>query len=470
MRTTIWTKFFYGFGSVAYGVKDNGFSFFLLLYYNQVLGLPQDWLGPGILIVLIVDALSDPIVGSASDRWHSKLGRRHPFMYVAIVPVAISYFFLWNPPAGLGDVGLFSYFIVLAIIVRTFITFYEVPSSALVAELTDDYDQRTSFLSFRYFFGWWGGLAMAVLSYTVLLVPTKDYPIGVLNREGYETMGVVASGIMAFAILVTCLGTHKYIPFLRQPPAKQAFNLSRISGELWETLSDRSFLAIFVASLFSAVASGMSASLDIYLNTFFWGMDNAQLGRINMSYFLSAIAALVFAPMISKRLGKKKAAISIAAMAAIISPLSYIMRYFDFFPENGTSELFWTLMGIRMFDVSLTIASSILVASMIADLVEQSELRTGRRSEGLFFAARNFVNKSVSGIGVLMATTILSVVNFPKDAVPGEVDIEIIADLGIIYPPLLFIFYMTSILILFAYRISKEGHSDNLRRLSESAL
>ena len=147
------TRLYYGAGSVAYGVKDNGFSVFLLFYYNQVLGLPERWVGLGIFIALVVDAFSDPVVGYVSDNWRSRWGRRHPFMYFAALPAGLSFYFLFNPPAGLSDGGLFAYFVTLAIIVRTFITLYEIPSTSLVAELSDDYDTRTSMLSFRYFFG-----------------------------------------------------------------------------------------------------------------------------------------------------------------------------------------------------------------------------------------------------------------------------------------------------------------------------
>ena len=88
------TKLYYGIGSVAYGVKDNGFAYFLLLYYNQVLGLPAQWVGGAIMVALIFDAISDPIVGYASDNLHSRWGRRHPFMYAAAVPVAFSFYLL----------------------------------------------------------------------------------------------------------------------------------------------------------------------------------------------------------------------------------------------------------------------------------------------------------------------------------------------------------------------------------------
>lgn len=206
------TKFFYGVGAIAYGVKDNGFSYFLLLYYNQVLGLPQQWVGAGIFAALLIDAISDPLVGSISDNYHSRWGRRHPFMYGSLVPVAISYFLLWNPPQDLSNGLLFAWFLVTAILVRLCITLYEIPSSSLVAELTQDYHRRTEFLSYRHFFGWWGGLTMSVVAYAYFLVPSDEQPVGVLNREGYESYGLVASGVMMVAVLVSALGTHRHIP------------------------------------------------------------------------------------------------------------------------------------------------------------------------------------------------------------------------------------------------------------------
>ena len=171
-----WRKLLYGIGAIAFGVKDNGFSFFLLLYYNQVLGLPETWVGLGIMTALVLDAVIDPVIGHLSDHLHSRWGRRHPFMYAAAVPVALCYWALWNPPAGLGHGALFTYFLVVAALVRALIAVYEIPSASLVPELTDGYDERTSILSYRFFFGWWGGLTMTVIAYAVLLQPDAATP------------------------------------------------------------------------------------------------------------------------------------------------------------------------------------------------------------------------------------------------------------------------------------------------------
>src|SRR5215469_15780882 len=136
-------KLFYGFGSIAFAVKDFGFGQLLLFYYNQVIGLPAAEVSFAILVVLWVDAFADPIVGQISDNLRTKWGRRHPFMYASAFPLAISYFFLWMPPTGWSHGAVLIYLIVMAIIVRVFITMYEIPSSAMVPEMTDDYDQRT---------------------------------------------------------------------------------------------------------------------------------------------------------------------------------------------------------------------------------------------------------------------------------------------------------------------------------------
>jgi GPH family glycoside/pentoside/hexuronide:cation symporter len=242
------TKLLYGLGSVAFGVKDNGFAFFLLLYYNQVLGLPEAWVGFGIMLALVVDGVVDPVVGHLSDHLRSRWGRRHPFMYASALPIAVSYWLLWSPPA-LSSGALLVYFVVVAVLVRVFIAVYEIPSASLVPELTGHYDERTSILSYRFFFGWSGGLSMAVLAYALFLQPDATHPVGVLNPAGYRRYGLTAALVMLVAVLVSAVGTHPFIGRLKPPPARRPVGLRAIFREFGETLSNRSFLALFAAGV-----------------------------------------------------------------------------------------------------------------------------------------------------------------------------------------------------------------------------
>jgi len=463
------TKLYYGFGSVAFGVKDQGFGFLLLLYYNQVLGLPERWVGLGIMITLIADAFLDPIVGYVSDNLHTRWGRRHPLMYLSAIPVALSYGLLWSPPAGLSQGELFAYFVAISILVRAFISLYEVPSASLVPELTTHYDERTSLLGFRFFFGWWGGLAMAVLAFQVFLQPSAAFPVGVLNAAGYHAYGWTAAVVMACAIVLSAAGTHSYIPHLRKPPPQRPFDLARTFAELRATLANRSFLALFGAMIFASMAGGLMAALNIYFNTFFWELTSDQMSLLVLTSFVAAAIALATAPRISARIGKKAAAVWIALAAIVLGPAPVVLRLVGWFPANHTPALMPALLATNLLALTLTIASSIVSSSMIADIVEDSELKTGRRSEGTFFASMSFVQKSVSGIGIFTSTLLLGVIGFPQNAKPGEVAAEVVRDLGVVYTPMIVALYLCSIACLAMYPISRARHEENLRRLADGA-
>ena len=333
-RARFSTRLYYGFGAVAYGAKSNGFNYLLLFFYSQVMGLPPQWVSFRIFIALIVDAISDPLVGYLSDNLRTRWGRRHPLMYAAGVPAAVAYYFLWAPPA-LEPEGLFVYFVTLAILIRTLLTFYEIPSTSLVAELTDDYDLRTRFLSFRFFFGWWGGLTMAVLVYLVFLPEAKG---GLEYVDGWRQYGLAASIVIGISIYVSAFGTHRHIPHLKQSPPRRAFSIKRAVRELIETLSNRPFLVLFVAALFTAMAAGVNTSLSIYFARHFWELSSHQIGLLQLPYFLSAIAALIIAPWISQWWGKKRAAIVTSTITLVLTPLPVILRLFDWFPANGSES------------------------------------------------------------------------------------------------------------------------------------
>jgi len=464
---SIWTKTAYGMGSIAYGVKNNGFDYFFLIFYSQVLGVDAGLVGLALMLALAFDAISDPLVGYLSDNTHTRWGRRHPFMYAAALPVAIGYAFIWNPPGALQGNELFWYITLLAIFVRTTITLYEIPSSALVAELSTDYDQRTSLLSYRYFFGWTGGTLMATLALAVLLVPTESIANGLFNAEGYATMGVVASVAIFVSIVISAVGTHHRIPYLAAPSEQRQLSLSRIYGELFETLANRSFMALFLSALFGAIATGMAAGLNYYFMTFFWEFDNQQISVLSVSVVLSAVIGFVISPMVSRKLGKKRGAIIVGVMAFTTAPLPIFLKLLGFMPDAGSPVLFPLILGTTIFDVGLIICFQTLMSAMIADLVEESQLKTQRRSEGVFFAAITFTRKFVQGFGVVSATVMLSIAQFPEGAVPGSVSNEVLHRLGWMYVPAIFCVWMMMIACLRFYRIDRARHEENLERLSD---
>ncbi len=466
-KPSLATRLAFGIGGAADGIKNNGFEYVLLFFYSNILGVDAGLVGLALLFALIIDAVSDPVVGYWSDNIRTKLGRRHPFMYAALVPVAITYFFAWNPPAGVSGNDLFVWLVVSTIAVRLSFTFYDVPSTALAAELTQDYDARTSLMSLRYFFGWFGGLTIQILLFRFLLVPTETTPIGVFNIEGWNTYGAVAAACIFVCVLICALGTHKHIPHLKAPPAARQLTLGKIFREIFETVSNPSFRALFLATLCGLIASGISATLNQYINTIFWGFDNTQIATITAAVYISAILALIIAPIIGKTFGKKRGAITIGALAFTIAPLPVILRLLGLLPPNGTDALFNIIITITIFDLALIIATQMLMASMVADIVEDSEMQTGRRSEGIFFAGISFIRKLSQGVGVMTASAVLAVAGFAQGGGGAGATEESIRALGWGYAISLLCAWTLMLICVSFYRISRESHAENLRTLDE---
>lgn len=467
-RDSFRLKFFYGLGSVAYGVKDNGFSVLLLLFYNQALGLDARLAGLAIMIALIVDAILDPVIGYASDHLHSRWGRRHPFMYFAAIPVAASYLFLFSPPAGLGQEGLFLYLLGVAILVRTFIAIYEIPSSALVAELTQSYDQRTSYLSFRFFFGWVGGLTMGALAFAVFLKATSEFPSGPMNLDGYRAYGIAASLIMLFSILGSSVGTHSAIPWLARPAVvEERGTVGRGLRDVLAALSSRSAITILSASMLLALALGLTFALSPYFYAYYWGLSGGEVSLLVVSGFVSAFGALLVTPWLGKKFDKRGAALGLTVLVIFIMPLPLVLSLVGLFPEQGSPFLMPVLLLWSVIATSLPLTRGILIVAMLADVVEDNEVRTGIRAEGVFFAANTFVSKCVSGLGIFASSAILAIVGFPAQAVSGTVPAGSLERLAVAYVVSIVILNVIAMGCVRLYKITRSVHASNLAVIAE---
>lgn len=355
----------------------------------------------------------------------------------------------------------------LAVLIRTFITFNETPSAALTPELTDDYDERSSLISYRLYFGWTGGNAMSVLMFMVLFPAfAVGAASGQFNRDAYALYGEIAGALIFASTLISALGTHSRIPHLKLPPPKRKLTLGVIFKEMAETLANRSFLALFVAGVFGAIAAGMSAALTFYIATYFWGFTPLQIGIMTIGVFLSAVIGAVMAPIVTRTIGKRRGAMIIGLIAFLGSPLPVVLKLAGLLPEDA-QFVFWFVFIAGVIDVGFIICFQILAASMMADLVEQAELKTGRRSEGTFIAAATFSRKMVSGLGVLAASAVLALAGLKAGAEPADVAPDVLWNLGAYYVPVILSLWMAMMAAMAFYRLEREEHEDNLRRLAE---
>jgi glycoside/pentoside/hexuronide:cation symporter, GPH family len=461
---TISANIYYGIGSIAFGVHQATLTSALLLFFNQVVGLPAAWVGAAMMVTLIFDAICDPLIGEWSDHTRSRWGRRHPFMYASAIPAAVAFYLLFDPPHGWSQSYLLVYMAAMLVTVRVLLSLYEIPSSALGPELTLDYDQRTSLMSSRFFFGTLGGAAMSILALQVFLRKDATHPLGLLNRAGYTETAVVASIVIFLSIMISCLGTHRFIANIVHEPRVRSTWREKIS-ELRGTLTNRSFLALTVSGIIGAVPTGLRSGLDFYVSAYFFELTPAQMSYLAVAALFAAFAGVIIAPAISRWFGKKPAMIGVffASLFASIAPIE--LRLLGMLPPNGTHALFVIVLVSTFIAATLGLTGFILVTSMMADVVEDAAVATGQRSEGLLFAANGLIGKCVTGVGTFFSALILAWVSFPQHAVPGQVDPAILHHLGMIFVPIVAATSALSIAVLMYYDIDRSKHQRNIEML-----
>jgi len=467
------TRFFYGLGSISEGIKNTAFSAFLLFYYNQVLGLPGTLAGLAILLALVVDAVTDPLVGSISDNFHARWGRRHPFMYSSALPMALFFFMLFNPPEALSHTQLFLWLTGFSILVRASMTLYSIPSNSMVAEMTPHYDERTSLVSYRFFFGWAGGITFAQLAYLYFLAPTAEFADGRYNPDAYGTMALAGAIGISAAILICSLGTHRLIPSLKPPPEKTPLTLSRFLGELREVFGNHSYLMLVFGGLFSAVAGGFNEVVGLYMSTYFWGFTTQQIALLAAAAIPALVIAVSLARPVSARFDKKRAALGLASFAIVFGPLPVLLRLVELMPPNGHPALLYLIFGHGVLVLTIIIIIGIVLSSMIADTMDEGELRTGKRQEGMYSSAIAFTAKAVSGLGGFLAGVALDLIAFPRASAEGvapTVPPEKIFALGLVVGPMLMVLWLCSLIFLSRYRITRERHLETHAELQRRRL
>ena len=466
-RLSTWTTASYGFGSVAYGVKDAGFGTFLLIFYNQVIGLDASTVGLIIFVALVCDAFVDPMIGVLSDRTRGRWGRRHPWMYSAAVPIAIGWLLLWNPP-HLGNGATLAWLFVTAVLVRSAVSCYEVPSQALTPELTSDYDERTRITPYRYLFGWAGGLAILLLAYGVFLTPSAASPNGLLNRAGYGHLALASAIIMVVAILASAWGTHHEIARLPKTMVKSQ-TLGEHFRELWETVRNRGFVILMLAGICAYTNQGISYALSNYAYNYVWQFEPWTLRLLPLALMLGAALAFVIAPAVGKRMSKPHAAMGFVLTATLFHTMPYWLRFAGLLPPPGSAALVWMLLPIFVTATALSVSSFILGASMMADVVEDSEARTGRRSEGVYFAGSFFVQKCTSGLGIMIVGQLLDLVAFPKGAKAGMVPVAVLDHLTLAFVLIYATLAVVAAFLFLKFPFGRNEHEARLARMTAAA-
>jgi len=462
------TRVAYGVGALAEGTKNGVFEFFLFFYYTQVLGLSGTLAGAAMMIALVADAVTDPLVGSLSDSTRSRLGRRHPYLYAAAPPMALSFALLFRPPDGLDQLGLFAWLTTFAVLVRFAMTLYFVPHMALGAELSSDYRERTSIVAVRSFFGLVGGIGAPILGLAVWFRSTPEQPNGQLEAAAYPGFAAVLAVGMALAIWASALGTHHRIPTLVRPSGgHESFSTGRLLREVREALASPSFRALFLGVVVFFVMRGVQNALGLHMGTYFWRVTSEEILQLAVGTALGVVAGLPVWTLVARRLDKKPTfLLGVAGFSAFVL-LPPCLQLLGAWPAHGSPVYVPSLVAASALAAFFAAAAIVTAGSMMADVADEHELATGRRQEGVLFGAQSLAAKSASGLGHQIAGVGLDLIAFPAGAAAGAVGSPQVLGLGLLAGPGVGALAIVAIALLWGYRLDRERHAAIVRALDE---
>lgn len=458
----------YAVSGPAVGIVSSSVSMFILLYYSNALGVPPSLVGTAMAIALVFDAVSDPIVGYASDKFRSRLGRRHPFMYFSIIPVSVLLWAVWNPPIeSLGQQGLFYYLLATLIPLRLSITFFDVPSGALIAELTSDYDERTRLSAYRVIAMWIAITLLGATLYGYWLRPTPEYPNGLLNPHGYQSMGIAAALVVGGVMLACSVGLHRYIPFLRKPDENERLSLGMIFRQVWATFSERSLYPLLLAAVFVATGFAFYGVLYAFLFPYFWGLSTTQMSW-TMFIYLGAVLFALFAYRFMAAGREKRTVATFMLVGIIVTTCAPVaLGLFGLAPGLESSLRFPFLAAFLFLDTLSYLGVITILQSMLADVVERREVQGGQREEGTIFAGLTLVMKISSAAGVWVVGWVLELIGFPSGAQIADVPASTVRNLGLAWVAGNAAFYLLSLFALQFYSISRDDHHAHLNVLAQ---
>jgi glycoside/pentoside/hexuronide:cation symporter, GPH family len=458
-RLPLARKVGYASGQLVDLIIGSMLNMFALFYVTAVCGLPGALAGLALGAGLVIDAILDPLIGSLSDGWRSRFGRRVPFMVVGLLPLIVTFNLIFALPSNWSVTAAFVWLMVLSISLRVSLSIYYLPYQALGAELSDDYAERSSIAAWRWGIGIFGTVAVIGLGYGVFL----SGPNGVSRRAGYLPLTLTLTALIvagAFIAIRTGLATRQLQHEMSTPT--QSIH-RRLLGEISEMFRNRTFLVLFGSSLLLNIAQGVHQALALHAGLFFWGLGPEQMQTISMAAVLGLVLAAPLVGLLGTRVEKRTLLIASLIGLALSQGSPAALRLLGLLPVSGDA-LTGFLVGAAFVTGLMFALSIIAFISIIPDAADEHEHLFGARREGLFFAGWAFATKAATGAGLLVAGVVLQLIGFPANisehtAVAGAIPERTAAWLGFACGPGAALLAIFGTVLALSYRLDSKAHA-----------
>jgi len=274
---------------------------------------------------------------------------------------------------------------------------------------------------------------------------------------------------MAVTIWLSAYGTRHEIPNLPRASDRPADGVIRqLIQDARAAFENESFRWLFGGVLIVFVMVGVNQTLDIYVFQYFWELHDSQFLLLTIATPIGLILGTPLVRPLHTRFDKKAGLVIGTAGWATLQILPIALRLSGVFPENGDSALVPTLVICRFMQGMIVQQALVSFGSMMADVADEHELSTGRRTEGIFFGAVAFSGKLSSGLGTFFGGIGLDLISFPRGVhvqTAADVDPVTIVQLGILYGPVVAAFGIFSVWCYTHYGLDRARHAQILSDL-----
>ncbi len=406
--------FGYALGEGATSITMNGIANFAMLYYTQVLGLSAAYAGIALSITTLWDAVTDPVMGHISDNTRSRFGRRVPYVFWGGLALAVSFFLLWVLPGRFSTTtAIFWCVLLINLVVRTAVTIFVVPYTALGFEICPDYVDRSRLQGVRYFLNQVVNLVFGACAWMLFFkdgVAEDGSRIdGTLIQSNYLTMGAVLAVATFVMILFCIISTRRYARDSRDLPM-EGNGLGAFFKDIGAIFKDR--IAWYVFGFFGIAQLAMLLTSQIQMFTY---VDYMQFTETEKT-FVHGAGMVAFAlgslslSRLVKRFDKKPVgyigiAISMTGglvlfalfSGGLIAPRQTLVMAGKTIPL--ATILFGFCQGLWWGGCGILVP---LALSMIADISAINQHRTGILKDGSYSAVFSFFLKAASSVGLLI--------------------------------------------------------------------
>jgi glycoside/pentoside/hexuronide:cation symporter, GPH family len=457
----------YGSGNFSTGIANQVMGTYLVFYCTAILNIPGSLVGLAVSLSIIWDAITDPLMGYISDMTKSKtFGRRHQFILFGGIGLGISNYLLWNINTGLSDYLKFFIIFFLILVIKSFSTIYVTPYTALGAELSNDYNERTTIQGVKTIFFLLGLAFVSVFGMFVFFRSTPEFPSGQLNPSSYSSMGIFSSILIVIFALLCFYSTKKYIPILNEHVQYDVgkTKLKNLLSAFKEIFLNKSFRYVAFAYMFTNIASALVANMGLHVFTYTFSLSSQQIALIVGIQFLISILSQPIWSVASKRLDKKPSMI-IGILICIISSVIFLILVFMKDYVAGNVFYFFPFAALAGFGTGGLFT---LPLSMVADVIDLDELNTGKRAEGSYYGCLTLFYKLSQSITLLLIGFILDLVRFDAN-LPLQAESTIII-LGLLLSIGSGISFIAALLSLIKYNLNRSKVEDIQKKIAEMNL